>query len=153
MGELTIGHEEIQLIQAVTDAIGQWTRAQGAPPLNILDCYIEEDRLTFIVEKGHLGLALGKEARNLQRLKGMLKKEVKFLEFDEDQANFVSNLFKPFKPKTVVVERKKGGGPLVATVELVEEEKGKAIGKGGKNVNLVRVLARRHHQIDEVKVL
>ena len=153
MVELTLGSEEIRLIQAFQDAVRQWTRGQDSAPLNILDCVVEEERVTFIVQKGHLGLAIGKESRNLLRLKGLLKKDVKVVEFDEDHVTFVTNLFKPFKAQTVTVERKRGGGPLVATVQLAEEEKGKAIGKGGKNVNLVRALARRHHEIDEVKVL
>jgi N utilization substance protein A len=153
MGEVTLSHEEIQYIRAAEDAVSQWTRGQGGPPLNILDCVADEERVTFIVKNGQLGLALGKEARNLHRLKESLKREVKFVEYDEDQASFVTNLFKPFLPEMVTVEQKLGGGPLVATVQLKEEEKGKAIGKGGKNANLIRLLARRHHQIDEIKIL
>lgn len=153
MGEVTIGHDEIKYIQAAEEAINTWTRHQGSPDLNIMDCVADEERVTFIVQKGQLGLALGKEARNLHRLKEMFDKEVKFVEFDEEKAAFVHNLFKPFVPESIEVEQKMGGGPLVARVQLKEEEKGKAIGTGGKNANLIRLLARRHHQIDEVKIL
>lgn len=153
MGEVTLSHEEIQYIQAAEDAVTKWTRGQGGPPLRILDCVADEERVTFIVQNGQLGLALGKEARNLHRLKESLKKEVKFVEYDENKEGFITNLFKPFLPESVTVEQKLGGGPLLATVQLKEEEKGKAIGKGGKNANLIRLLARRHHQIDEIKIL
>lgn len=164
MAEITLSTEALQFIQAATDAINHWTiealRADGTVPprpvktqVHIRDCVIEPDRVVFMVEKGHLGLALGRGAANLQRLKERFQKDVKVFEFDEDKAAFVKNVFKPFVPEKVEVEQKRGGGPLVATVTIKAEDKGKAIGKAGKNINLVRTLAKRYHQIDEVKVL
>lgn len=164
MGDITISGDAIRYIQAVEDHVNRWTlqalQKQDAIPqrrvrtqLHVIDCVEEPDRLVFVVEKGHLGMALGKDAQNLQRLKELFKKDVKFIEFDPEKPAFVQNVFKPFKVTKVDVEQKRGGGPLVATVTLDEAQKGKAIGKGGKNVNLARLLAKRHHDIDEVKVL
>jgi transcription termination/antitermination protein NusA len=165
MGDITISGEAIRLIQAVEDHVNKWTlkelqRMEKLPEgrvrtqLHIIDCVEDgQDRLVFVVEKGHLGMALGREANHLQKLEEMFQKEVKFVEHDPDKAQFVTNLFKPFRVEKVEVEQKRGGGPLVATVMINEEDKGKAVGKKGRNVNLVRLLARRHHNIDEVKVL
>jgi len=165
MADITISGEVIRYIQAVEDHVNKWTlrelqRMEKLPEgkvrtqLHIIDC-VEDgtDRLVFVVEKGHLGMALGREANHLEKLEEMFKKEIKFVEFDEDKPTFVSNLFKPFKTEKVEVEQKRGGGPLVATVMINEEDKGKAVGKKGRNVNVVRLLAKRHHAIDEVKVL
>lgn len=162
--EITLSTEALQSIQAAEQAINKWTiqalrneeRVPDRPvktQVHIMDCVLEPERVVFLVEKGHLGVALGKGAINLQRLKELFSKDVKFIEFDEDKSVFVNNVFKPFKPEKVEVEQKRGGGPLVATVTIKPEDKGKVIGKGGKNINLVRTLAKRHHQIDEVKVL
>ncbi len=164
MPDITISGEAIKYIEAVEDYVNKWTirelQARGKVPehpvrtqLHVMDCLEAGDRIVFVVEKGHLGMALGREANHLEKLQEILKKEVKFIEFDEDKKLFVSNLFKPFKVEKVEVDQKRGGGPLVATVMLKEEEKGKAIGKGGRNVNLARLLARRHHSIEEIKVL
>lgn len=164
MPDITISGDAIRYIQAVEDYVNKWTirelKDQGTVPnrpvrtqLHVMDCFEDGDRLVFVVEKGHLGMALGREANHLEKLREMFQKDVKFVEFDEDKSAFISNLFKPFKTEKVEVTQKRGGGPLVATVTLAEPDKGKAIGKGGKNVNLVRVLAKRHHAIDEVKVL
>jgi len=165
MPDITISGESIKLIQAVEDQVNKWTlrelqRMEKLPEgrvrtqLHVVDC-VEDgpDRLVFVVEKGHLGMALGREANHLEKLQEMLGKEIKFVEYDEDKSAFVTNLFKPFKVEKITVEQKRGGGPLVATVLINETEKGKAVGKKGRNVNLVRVLAKRHHAIDEVKVL
>lgn len=164
MPEIDLSTEALQHIQVAEQAINKWTiqalRQEEKVPdrpvrteVHIVDCVLEPQRVVLVVEKGHLGLALGREAINQKRLKELFQKDVKVIEFDQDKAAFVSNVFKPFKPEKVEVEQKRGGGPLVATVTIKDEEKGKAIGKGGKNVNLVRLLAKRHHQIDEVKVL
>ena len=164
MPEITLSTEALQFIQAAEESINKWTiqalRDEGSVPnrpvktqVHIMDVVIEPDRVVFMVEKGHLGLALGRGAINLQRLKERFQKDAKFIEYDEERVAFVKNVFKPFVPEKVEVEQKKGGGPLVATVTIKPEDKGKAIGKGGKNINLVRTLAKRHHQIEEVKVL
>lgn len=156
--------EAIQFIQAAEQSINKWTiqalRNEEKVPdrpvktsVHIMDCVIEPERVVFVVQKGYLGVALGREAINLNRLKQQFSKEVKFIEMDEDKATFVKNLFKPFVPERVEMDQKPDGGPLIATVMLKADDKGKAIGKGGKNINLVRALAKRHHLIDEVKVL
>lgn len=164
MADIVISGEAIRYIQAVEDHVNKWTirelqtreklpEGRIRTQLHVIDCVEEGDRLVFVVEKGHLGMALGREANHLEKLREMFSKDVKFIEHDDDKAAFVTNVFKPFKVQRVEVEQKRGGGPLVATVLLNEEEKGKAIGKGGKNVNLARMLAKRHHNIDEIKVL
>lgn len=164
MADITISGEAIRYMQAVEEHVNKWTirEIQGRKDLpagrvrtqlHVLDCVEEEDRLVFIVAKGHLGMALGHEANHLAKLRTMFQKDVKFIEFDPDKKTFVQNVFKPFRVESVEVEQKRGGGPLVATVQINEEDKGKAIGKAGRNVNLVRLLAKRHHEIDEVKVL
>jgi N utilization substance protein A len=165
MADITLSGEALRYIQAVEEHVNKWTirelKQMEKPPegrvrtqLHIIDC-VEDggDRLVFVVEKGHLGMALGREANHLSKLEEMFGKEVKFVEFDPDKAAFMTNLFKPFKVEKVDVEQKRGGGPLVATIQIPETEKGKAVGKKGRNVNLVRLLARRHHNIEEVKVL
>ena len=164
MADITLTGEAIRAIQVVEDYVNQWTirelKDRETPPpgrvrtqLHVMDCFEDGDRMVFIVEKGHLGMALGREANHLEKLREILKKDVKFVEYDADKSAFIQNLFKPFKTTKVEVEQKKGGGPLVATVMLEEADKGKAIGKAGKNINLVRALAKRHHAIEEVKVL
>ena len=164
MSEITLTGEALRYIQAVESNVNKWTiqelrAAEDVPKgpvrtqLHVIDCVEDKERLVFVVEKGHLGMALGREANHLAKLREMFQKDVKFIEHDEDKSAFIANVFKPFKAEKVSVEQKRGGGPLVATVTINEAEKGKAIGKAGKNVNLVRLLARRHHNIEEVKVL
>ncbi len=143
------------------ETIGLINEAEKRLRARIKDAVDEGDRIVFITEKGHLGQALGKEAKNLEMMRQLLKKDVKFVEWDDDKQIFVRNLFKPFdvasiRMETQSMEDAEGGEPTVrirAIVEVEAKDKGKAIGKGGRNISSIRHIAKRHHEIDEVQVI
>lgn len=115
----------------------------------VIDCIERDNRITFIVTKGKLGKAIGKEARNIKKLEHMFKKEVRFVEYDDDVQQFIINLFKPFKLEKVVIDEE--NNKINVTVD--PHDKGKAIGKAGKNITILREIAKRQHSIDELKIL
>ncbi|MCD6473407.1 MAG: NusA-like transcription termination signal-binding factor [Thermoplasmata archaeon] len=123
--------------------------AEGLTRAPIIDCIERDNRITFIVAKGKLGKAVGKEASNIKKLEKFFKKEVRFVEYDEDKKQFVINLFKPFKVDRVVVDEEKNKVSVVVN----ERDKGKAIGKDGRNIKILREIAKRQHGINELKVL
>ena len=117
---------------------------------DIIDCTISEDNLVFIVRKGQLGAAIGRKAKNLEKLRILLKKNIKFVEFDEDKEKFVLNLCKPYKVKNINLENE--GDSVIAKIEVELSDKSKIIGKGGRNIEIIRELARRHHSIKDVQI-
>lgn len=117
---------------------------------DIIDCNIADDTLVFIVKKGQLGAAIGRKAKNLEKLRSLFKKNIKFVEFDEDKERFVQNLCKPYKVKTITFEE--DGENVVAKIEVELSDKSKIIGKGGRNIELIRKLANRHHSIKDVQI-
>ncbi|MCK4364645.1 MAG: NusA-like transcription termination signal-binding factor [Thermoplasmatales archaeon] len=117
---------------------------------NIIDCLNLEDRVIFIVQKGQLGAAIGTKAKNLERLRSLFKKTIKFVEFDEDKEKFIINLFKPYKVNNITLEG--DDESIVAKVQVDISEKSKIIGKGGRNIELIRNLAHRHHSIKDVQI-
>ena len=116
---------------------------------SITDCIERENRITFIVQKGKLGKAIGRDARNMKKLENLLKKEVRFVEHDGNIRQFIINLFKPFKLERIVLDEEKNKVSVIVDVR----DKGKAIGKDGKNINILREIAKRQHGIEEIKVL
>ncbi len=151
------------------EAIGLIAEAEKRLRARIKDAVDEGERIVFITEKGHLGQALGKEAKNLAMMRELLKKDVKFVEWDEDKQVFIRNLFKPFDVASIRMETLAVTPPadpnnpdapapepkikIRAIVEVEAKDKGKAIGKGGKNISSIRHIAKRHHEIDEVQVI
>ena len=141
MAEIVLSNETVQYINLAY-------KYSGA---SILDCVVEDDRVIFIVEKGQLGIAIGSKAKNLERLRMLFKKIVKFVEFDENKTRFVENLCKPYNVTKVSFEE--NDGTSVARIEVNPRDKSKLIGKGGRNINMIRKMAQRHHQIRDVQII
>lgn len=141
MAEIVLSNETVQFINLAS-------KYSGA---NILDCVVEDDRVIFIVAKGQLGIAIGSKAKNLEKLRMLFKKIVKFVEFDEDKTRFVENLCKPYNVTKVSFEE--NDGTSVARIEVNPRDKSKLIGKGGRNINMIRKMAKRHHQIRDVQII
>ena len=117
--------------------------------VDVLD-YVElDDLVVFMVRKGEVGKAVGKGGRKLSDLSQLLGgKRVKVVEHSEDLREFLINAMLPANVKDVeIVER---DGKLTAIVHVSEEDKGKAIGKGGRNLKAVKELARRHFRVEKL---
>ena len=140
MSEIMFSNEVMQLINMASNI----TKA------DIMDCLVVDDKLIFIVKKGQLGIAIGAKAKNLERLRSLFKKSIKFVEFDSDRERFVLNLCKPYKIKKVEFDG--DGESVVARVEVEVSDKSKIIGKDGKNIDIIRKLANRHHSIKDVQI-
>ena len=135
-----ISNEDIQFINMASKI----TRS------DILDCIVTDDKVVLIVKKGQLGVAIGYKAKNLERLRDLFKKNIKFVEFDEDKERFIINLCKPYQISKIELEGE--GDSIVAKIEVKISDKSKIIGKGGHNIDLIRKLAQRHHSIKDVQI-
>jgi N utilization substance protein A len=141
MAEIILSNETVQYINLAS-------KYSGA---SIRDCVVEDDRVIFIVDKGHLGIAIGSKAKNLEKLRMLFKKIVKFVEFDEDKTRFIENLCKPYNITKVTFDE--NNGESVARIEVNPRDKSKLIGKGGRNINMIRKMAQRQHQIKDVQII
>ena len=140
MTDIMLSNEEMQYINM----------ASNITKTHIIDCLNLDDRIIFIVQKGQLGAAIGIKAKNLGRLRSLFKKTIKFVEFDQDKETFIINLFKPYKINNVTLEGDEDS--IIVKVEVEVSDKSKIIGKGGRNIEIIRNLARRHHSIKDVQI-
>ncbi|MDO5847484.1 MAG: NusA-like transcription termination signal-binding factor [Methanocorpusculum sp.] len=114
-----------------------------------LDCIIDDRyaRIIYIIKKGGMGLAIGKNGENIRRLSNIFGKRVEMVEYDENRETFVENMFKP--ADVVKVSFSEG------TVRIVVREKehlGLAIGRNGTTVEKAKILIMRFFgcEIEEV---
>ena len=138
MGEIRLTAESIHYIALFENM----TRAK------ILDCIPEEERLVYVVKQGDMGLAIGKNGENINRVKKALDKPIELVEYSEDPVTFLKNAFGPVSLNSVNIMNK--NGKRLAYVEIPNKEKGLAIGRNGKNIEKVKMLVRRHHDIEDV---
>lgn len=140
MTDILLSNENMQYINIATKIT----------KTDIIDCVIQEDKLIFIVQQGQLGAAIGIKAKNLEKLRGLFKKNIKFVEFHPDKKQFIINLCKPYKIKKVELEG--NNDSFVAKVDVEVSDKSKIIGKGGRNIEIIRQLAQRHHSFKDVQI-
>jgi len=128
------------------------TILQGIVNVTINDCIVEEEenKVIFVVSEGQAGLAIGKRGTNINKLKEMISKDVEIIEHSSNPAKFIKNCFLPIIIKNVsFLERKNG---KAATVEVDNKDKGRAIGRNGKNINKVKNLVLRQFDIVDVMI-
>src|SRR5665647_126311 len=130
----TEGIRYIALFESLTRAVAR-------------DCYIddENDRVIFVVKKGDMGLAIGK---NINRVKRSIGKHIEIVEFSDDVDEFIANALQPVSVKKVQVVTKES--KKLAFVEVTSKDRGIAIGKNGRNINKAKVLAHRHYGLEDV---
>lgn len=138
---------EIKLDADTLRVFSMFERLTGAELKDVIE---EEDRIVFVVVEGQVGRAVGKGAINLKRLRETLGKEIFLYGYAADREQFLKNVFHRHQVESVEWEDR--NGDIIAHVKLPQEEKGKAIGKGGKNIQLARMLMKRHHQVADVSL-
>ena len=140
MSEIMLSTEEMQII----------TLASRIIKTDIIDCINTEEMMIFVIRKGFLGIAIGPKAKNLDRLRNSFKKNIKFVEYDRDKEKFIINLFKPYKINNIIFDVV--GDNTIAKVEVERRDKSKIIGKEGRNIEIIRNLAKRHHSLKDVQI-
>ncbi len=108
------------------------------------------DKLVFIVTQGQIGAAIGKKGENVKRLCEMFKKNLDVIEYSQDSERFIKNIFHNYKIRGVEIERR--GKKIHATVSVEKKDKGKIIGKDGRNLKLARDILSRHTDIESLSI-
>ena len=114
------------------------------------DCIIDEDndRIIFVINKGDMGAAIGRKGSNINRVKKSIGKQIEIVEFSDEVNEFLENLFQPASIKNVTVVNK--NDKRLAYVEVANKDKGLAIGRDGRNILKAKMLALRHHGVDDI---
>jgi len=140
--ERKLGPEELRFIALFQSITGT----------TVLDCIIDEDfnRIIFIVRPEDMGKAIGRKGVNVKRLTELLKKNIEIVEHSDDLENMVKNVFRDVRiVSTNLIER---GGQKTLYVRVPDADKGKAIGREGKNLKRARMILKRFFDIDRIVV-
>jgi N utilization substance protein A len=108
-----------------------------------------EERVIVVVKAGEMGTAIGPGGRHVERVEDRIGKQVRLVEDAPDAEGFVANALAPAAVYNVTISR---NDDTVAYAEVAEEDRGAAIGTGGRNIDDARVLAKRHFDVDDVQL-
>jgi len=117
------------------------------------DCVVDEDlnRIIFVVKEGDLGVAIGRQGKNIHLLERMTGKKHEIIEHSESPAQFIKNALRPAEVKEIRITERPDG-KTIAVVSVNPRDKGVAIGKNGRNAERIRFLAKRYFQIQNVSI-
>jgi transcription termination/antitermination protein NusA len=133
-----------------TETIGYIRLFEERTGARVKDCLEAEDKLVFLVYPGEVHKAVGPGGVLVDRLKGMLKKEIQVVEWADEPETLVKNIFYWYSPKRVEFLPKGKGRHTTVTVDPAW--KARAIGKQGKNLKVARAILLRHTDIVSVSV-
>ena len=139
-----LGTEEIRFI-------GLFESLTGA---TVMDCILEDDkgRVVYVVKEGEVGLAVGRSGANIHRLRELIGKSVEVIEYSDDPAAFVKNILRPAKIRSAHVSQYRDNKDIVV-LDIPKKDRGLAIGKNGRNIERAKYLMKRHHNIDDVRIV
>lgn len=140
MAEIAFDNETLGYIRLFEERTGA----------RVKDCLEAEDRLVYLVHPGDIPKAVGPGGVLVDRLKGMMKKEIQVVEYADDPETLVRNIFYWYSPRKVDFVPK--GTGRHATVTVDPAWKARAIGKAGKNLKVARAILLRHTDVVSVAV-
>jgi len=116
------------------------------------DCLIDEEneRIIFIAKKGDMGLAIGRNGKNIDTLRKMTGRQIEVVENAENPEELIKNSLSPARITSMRItdnpKRK------IAVVEVEPKDKAIAIGRNGKTIEKTRMLVKRYFLIDHVVI-
>jgi N utilization substance protein A len=131
----------ISLFQSITSATAR-------------DCIVDDkmDRVIFVVNKGQMGLAIGKGGTTIRQLQNVVAKKVELVEYSDDPSEFIRNILNSEMINEVKINERVDG-TMQAIVSVDAKKKGVVVGKEGRNAEKARLLAKRYFQISNVLIV
>jgi N utilization substance protein A len=126
---------------------------QSITSVTARDCVVDDkmDRVIFIVNKGQMGLAIGKGGVTIRQLQNVVARKVELVEYSDDASDFVRNILNPQMINDVKITVRTDGSKQ-AVVLVDAKRKGVVVGKEGRNAEKARLLAKRYFQISNVLI-
>lgn len=117
----------------------------------VKDCIIddEHDKVTFLVKKGDMGLAIGKRGSTIAKMQKSVDKSVEIIEHSDDPGEFIKNLLSSAVINSIEFSTDEKGNKI-ATLDVDSKTKKNAIGKDGQTIQRARQFAKRHCKISNI---
>ena len=144
MPQVTLTEECMRLISQFESLTGAGSR----------DCVVDNrnERLIFVINPGDMGLAIGKGGSSIKKASEVMGKRIEVVEYSTDPAQFIRNCFLPARVTDIEFDTDEESR-RIARIEVMDDDRGLAIGKAGKNIFKAKVLAQRQHDIDDVVLM
>ena len=142
--KIKLTSDELRLISLFQSITGATAR----------DCVVDDkmERVIFIVNKGQMGLAIGKGGATIRQLQNVVGKKVELVEYSDDASEFIRNILNSDMINEIRINDRIDG-TRQAIVIVDAKKKGVVVGREGRNAEKARLLAKRYFQISNVLIM
>jgi N utilization substance protein A len=136
----------VELTDEARRYAGRFADVTGVTPR---DCLVRAggERLAVVVPSGEKGTAVGPAGATVERAERLLSVSIDVIEYADTPADFLANALAPAAVRGVTVSRQG-----VAFAEVLETDRGVAVGEDGHRIDLARELLARHFGVDDVEL-
>jgi len=113
----------------------------------VKDCFQVEDTIYFIVAQGDIAKALGKKGSVVRLLRQQLNKNIRVIEYHEEDIHFLTNVVYPLN-----VEKIEKEGNTIFLRDGNKKTKSLLIGRGGRKLQVLNRALQRFFPGIEVKI-
>jgi len=119
----------------------------------VRDCIIDEEsnRIIFLVNPDEVGKAIGPRGFYVQQLRKILNKNIEIVGYSDKLEDQVKLALTPARVTDMKLVTRPDGTRILY-VAVHPSDKAIAIGKGGKNIQKLRLILKRHFGVDSVIV-
>jgi N utilization substance protein A len=141
-------------IRLTSEELGLMRLFQSVSGATARDCVIDskQDRVIYVVNKGEMGLAIGRDGNSIKNVQRLVGRPVELVEYSEDPKELIRNTLHPEYVADVRLTERVDGSK-VAVVVVDERRKGAVVGKGGRNAEKARLFAKRYFDIANVQIV
>lgn len=100
-------------IKLDNESIRYITLFESTTGAHVKDCLIENNKIIFVVKSGHASMAIGRNGMNVRSIQKAIGKQIEVIEFSEDPAQFVANVFRPIKVDNVNISTDSDGQKIM----------------------------------------
>src|SRR5438270_1130074 len=141
-------------IKLTSDELRLMSLFQSITSATARDCIVDDkmDRVIFVVNKGQMGLAIGKGGATIKQLQSVVGRKVELVEFSDDASEFIRNMLNADMVNEIrLSDRIDGTKQAVVVVDA--KKKGAVVGREGRNAEKARLLAKRYFQITSLLIV
>jgi len=137
-------------IKLTSEELRYMSLFQDVTRVTARDCVIDEEnnRIIFLVNQENMGIAIGKNGSNVKKLEKLIGKSIEIVGYSDNLEDLVRNLMAPAKVRSIKVVQSNSKKTIYINVD--PQDKGIAIGKGGRNVARAKLILKRYMDIDSV---
>jgi N utilization substance protein A len=141
-------------IKLTSEELGLMAIFQNVTGVSSRDCVIDPagDRIIFILEKEFMGQAIGKKGQTITNLEEVIARPIELVEYSDDPREFIKNALGTRNVIDAKVNEKADGSKVgIVTVSI--KNKGAVLGRGGRNAERARILAKRYFGIEHIHII